>query len=122
MFEFSKSARLTRPEEFKRALRVRPVVRSNLFFCHYIQSESHDGTNVSRLGLIVPKRFAKKATTRNAIKRVIREAYRICRATLPTGDLVIRLKSAPPADSLSNLKSSIRSDIDLILLRMSRLR
>jgi ribonuclease P protein component len=120
VFEFTKSARLTRPEEFKRALRLRPVVRSNLFFCHYVQSGRSDDLGFSRLGLIVPKRFAKKATTRNAIKRVIREAYRICRASLPSGDLVIRLRSAPSPDSLSNLKSSVRSDIDSMLRRMSR--
>lgn len=117
-FNFPKEARLSRPEEFKRALRCRPVARSDLFFCHFVRNERCDDLGKLRLGLIIPKRFAKRATTRNAIKRVLREAFRLKRFSLPSGDLVIRLKSTAPTSSLHVLKSLVRSDIDAIFYRM----
>lgn len=45
------------------------------------------------LGLVVPKRFAKRAVTRNLIKRQIRAAMARHAPTLPPGLWVVRLRS-----------------------------
>ena len=73
----------------------------------------------ARLGLVVPKRHAPLAVTRNAIKRVLREAFRLQRATLPDGDLVIRLVGRPPATSLTALKRQVRTEADALLARIA---
>jgi ribonuclease P protein component len=51
----------------------------------------------ARLGLIVPKRLAKRAVLRNLIKRQVREAFRHMAQDLPPGDLVLRLSRMPKA-------------------------
>ncbi|MEK8030981.1 ribonuclease P protein component [Ideonella sp. DXS29W] len=44
------------------------------------------------LGLVVPKRYAKRAVTRNLIKRQIRAAMRQHAPSLPPGLWVVRLR------------------------------
>lgn len=46
-----------------------------------------------RLGLVVPKRHAKRAATRNLIKRAVRERARGAIEVLPAGDWVVRLRA-----------------------------
>jgi len=51
--------------------------------------------NLSRLGLIIPKRYLKRAVDRNRAKRELREAFRLRQADLVGLDLVMRLKAKP---------------------------
>jgi len=44
-----------------------------------------------RLALVVPKRFASRAVTRNRIRRLIREAFRLEQPRLGGSDCVVRL-------------------------------
>ncbi len=55
------------------------------------------GRPVARLGLVVGKRFAKRAVLRNLIKRQVREVFRGIAVSLPARDLVVRL-SRPMKD------------------------
>ena len=50
-----------------------------------------------RLGLVVAKRFVPLAVDRNALKRKVRERFRRVRADLPAVDVIVRLRSRPPA-------------------------
>jgi ribonuclease P protein component len=49
---------------------------------------------VARLGIIVAKRFVKKAVFRNSIKRLIRESFRHQQNQLLGLDIVVLLRSA----------------------------
>ena len=49
------------------------------------------------MGMVIPKRYAKSAVLRNAIKRQAREAFRLVAERLPACDLVLRLARAPRA-------------------------
>ena len=69
---------------------ARRVVRSAVFDLHFCWAKP--GTK-PRLGLIVPKRLARAASLRNAIKRQGREAFRLVAVGFPPCDLVLRLKS-----------------------------
>ena len=71
----------------------------------------------ARLGLIVAKRFAAKAVTRNTIKRVIRETFRRKQHDLPRRDLVFRLHSKVGPLSLTELKILIRAETEVLLER-----
>ena len=84
---FGYSQRLHRPEEYSAVLAARRTVRGQRFDLHYSPSTSAS----SRLGLIVPKRLAKAASLRNAVKRQAREAFRLNAINLPGVDLVLRL-------------------------------
>jgi len=56
----------------------------------------------ARLGVVVSRRFLPRAVDRNALKRIVREAFRLDRNELPDGDVLIRLrqslKGRPPAE------------------------
>ncbi|CAK7049338.1 MAG: Ribonuclease P protein component [Kerstersia gyiorum] len=105
---FPPSARLHSPEEFAPALKGRRVARGALLVLTSVDSSAGQG----RLGLVVPKRHAARAVTRNAIKRVVREAFRHLRQQLPPRDFVVRLHSKAPAVSLSELKRQVRAEAD----------
>jgi ribonuclease P protein component len=48
-----------------------------------------------RLALVVPKRLAPRAVTRNRIRRLIREAFRLQQHRLGALDCVVRMVKAP---------------------------
>ena len=72
------------------------------------------------LGAMVPKRWAKRAVTRNAIKRVIREAFRHRRLDLPAKDYVVRLHSKVAPATLTALKRGVRAEVDAHFGRIAR--
>ncbi len=74
----------------------------------------------ARLGLIVGKRNAARAVTRNAVKRVWRETFRLQRATLPAGDYVVRLALKLPDLTLGTLKRQVRTEADTLLRHVRR--
>ena len=85
---FRSAQRLHKPREFSAVMAARCVVRGEFFDLHY----SLPGTGgVPRLGLIVPKRLARGASLRNAIKRQGREAFRLIAVEISPCDLVLRL-------------------------------
>lgn len=67
---------------------------------------------VARLGLIMAKRLAHHASTRNALKRVVREAFRAQRLQLPAADYVVRLHRRIQDISLTQLKLAARLEAD----------
>lgn len=86
--------RLHRPEEFSGVFSSRLVVRLGRdapFVLHYRLLNNGEP---SRLGIVVPKRYAKTAALRNAIKRQGREAFRLMAGEFPSCDLVLRLTRA----------------------------
>lgn len=79
----------------------------------------------SRLGLVIPKRLARRAVLRNTIKRQAREAFRHHSENLPALDLVLRLARWPKdmaalAANPQALKRSVRQEIELLLEKLKR--
>ena len=67
----------------------------------------------ARLGVVAAKRFAPRAVTRNAIKRITRELFR--QARLPNIDCIVRLSQpvntkAGPAVT-AELKRALREEL-----------
>ena len=77
----------------------------------------------ARLGLIVPKRLARAASLRNAIKRQGREAFRLLAVEIPRCDLVLRL--ARPIKNVragDNAQRKVwRAEIETLLRRLPAL-
>ncbi|TCT02335.1 ribonuclease P protein component [Paralcaligenes ureilyticus] len=110
------ASRLHRPSEYANALKGKRIARGALFVVTTPRQVLPDAAG-ARLGLIIAKRFAARAVTRNAIKRVIREAFRHRRHELPGHDLVFRLYSRVEAASLTALKKTVRLEVDTLLNR-----
>ena len=113
---FPTAARLHRPTEFSASLSGRRVARGVYFVVTAKVIGSSGQPNaappIARLGLIMAKRFAHHASTRNALKRVVREAFRSCRLSLPAADYVVRLNKRIEAISLTALKRAARQEAD----------
>ncbi len=63
-----------------------------------------------RLALVVPKRLASRATTRNRIRRLIREAFRLQQRRLGGTDCVVRLVKATGDAAIT------REEVETLLL------
>lgn len=119
---FPAAARLHRPTEFAAALAGRRIARGAYFVVtahlRFIPEPTNSSSEVcARLGLIMAKRFAHHATTRNALKRVVREAFREKRLELPPHDYVVRLHKPIRSMSLTELKHAARKEVDAHFLR-----
>ncbi len=115
---FPAAARLHRPSEYASALKGKRLARGALFVVTTPRNAPADTDPIcARLGLVIAKRFAAKSVTRNAIKRVIREAFRQKRHELPARDLVFRLHSKVGPLTLTELKKQVRGEIDVLLKR-----
>ena len=77
------------------------------------------------LGLVVPKRHAKRAVTRNLIKRQLRAAMARHAGRLPPGLWVVRLRQgfdrqAFPSPSSEPLRDAAHAEIEVLFSRAAR--
>lgn len=71
----------------------------------------------ARLGLVVPKRVARSAVTRNGIKRILRESFRHHPSRLIGVDIIIIARQQ--CDTLS--KQKLREGIDKLWEKLQQL-
>lgn len=84
---------------------------------HFVLYTRSNSLSHARLGVVVAKRFAPRAVTRNTIKRITRETFR--QSTLPAIDCIVRLSKpvnarTGPATSAS-LKNALRREVSQLL-------
>jgi ribonuclease P protein component len=78
--------RLKDPEEFRRVFERRRFDSDLVLIVYGVENNCAH----SRLGISVARKKVRAAHARNRIKRLIREAFRLSKAELPTGiDLVV---------------------------------
>ena len=83
------------------------VVRATRFHLYRLSGTA----DYPRLALIVPKRLAPRSVTRNRIRRLVREAFRLRQQKLGPLDCVVRLVKAPGDAPVT------RDEIEALLLR-----
>jgi ribonuclease P protein component len=115
--DYSRARRIVKTDEFSSVFRLRPVQRT----AHFVLYTRSNALNNARLGIVVAKRFAPRAVTRNTIKRVTRELFR--QSVLPPIDCIVRLSKpvnskAEPA-STARLKAELRSELMQLLRSQS---
>ncbi len=104
-YSFPQSTRLKTAEAFS-------LVFKQAIKLHYREFSVYVRTNdlgSPRLGLAVSKKSAKKAVTRNLIKRIIRENFRTNQANLAGLDIIFVAKYAAGQSSRKQLHLVIRS-------------
>lgn len=125
-FRFGALDRLHRPAEFAAVMASRARASGGCFELRYRRRSESEFGGVSaqaRLGLIIPKRLAKRAVLRNLLKRLAREAFRQAKPGLPPADLVLRLAKPPLAKGLSvdaDLRRQWRKSVDELLAGVAR--
>lgn len=108
---FPRAYRLCKTDEYSSVFAFRRALRGRYFMLHYRPSEGS-----ARLGVVAAKKLAKKAVTRNLVKRLAREHFRIVRATLPPCDLILRLSASPRGAS----RRELREDLQALTGRLPR--
>jgi ribonuclease P protein component len=117
---FPKAARLLKTDEFSSVFRLRPWRRT----AHFVVYGRPTG-NEARLGLVIGKKYAPRAATRNLVRRIAREAFRQRRAEFGGWDVLLRLhtrfdRKALPSASSPPLKALCRSEIETLLDKAAR--
>jgi len=107
--DFARVRRIVKTDEFSSVFRLRPSQKT----AHFVLYTRLNDLPHARLGVVVAKRFAPRAATRNTIKRVTRELFRT--SALPPLDCVVRLSKAVnskagPATT-SQLKAELRAEL-----------
>lgn len=85
-FGLGAERRLTRRADFERLLRE-GTRRSRSGYTFYVSSRA---AGPPRLGILISRRHAARATVRNRIKRCIREAFRLEQGCLGALDVLVR--------------------------------
>lgn len=97
--DYGRHRRIVKTDEFSSVFRLRPAFRTE----HFALYQRLNTLGHPRLGVVVAKRLAQRAVTRNMIKRMAREAFRM--AALPAVDCIIRL-TAPVVTRQQSASSS----------------
>ncbi|KXV15830.1 ribonuclease P protein component [Caballeronia megalochromosomata] len=117
---FPKAARLLKTDEFSSVFRLRPWRRSP----HFVLYGKPSGQE-ARLGLVIGKKQAPRAVTRNLIKRLARDIFRLRRAQLNGFDILVRLhakidRKAMPSASSPPLRALVGSELEALFDRAVR--
>ncbi len=111
--DFARVRRIVKTDEFSSVFRLRPAQKS----AHFVLYTRANTLPHARLGVVVAKRFAPRAVTRNTIKRVTRELFRVMQ--LPALDCIVRLarpvigKDGPATTAA--LKATLRGELTRLL-------
>lgn len=106
----------------------RPVVKTPHFALHQASLEARSGevllfpTRDAWLGVLIPKRWARRAVTRNTIRRQIYEVARTLPTAMPAAAWVVRLRSEFSRKQFVSatsepLKEAVRAELQSLLRR-----
>lgn len=84
-FNFSRNYRLINKAEYKNVLEDSYKINQRYVLALFKPNQK----SYSRLGVIVSKRVAHRAVTRNKIKRIVRESFRLNQDLLAGLDIVV---------------------------------
>lgn len=109
---FPRAARILAKHEFDDAFRAGLSAGSKLFRGLVLAADS------ARLGITVPKRAVPLATRRNLIKRIVREAFRLRRASLPCFHYVVVARG----EIATATPTAVRAEIEKLYDRLAALK
>ncbi len=106
---YGRQRRIVKTDEFSSVFRLRPAYRTENFVLY----ARPNTLGHARLGVVVAKRLAPRAVTRNLVKRIAREHFR--KAELKAIDCIVRLSQPlakrPQPASTRALRASLAAEL-----------
>ncbi|MFP5467660.1 MAG: ribonuclease P protein component [Gammaproteobacteria bacterium] len=123
--------RIRSRQQFQAVMAGAPVAKTPHFALHRAVLDGQlDGRPLfpvkdTWIGVLLPKRWAKRAVTRNAIRRQIYETARLQADGLPQVALVVRLRTAFSRQEFFSassevLKRAVRAELDQLYTQLAR--
>lgn len=108
----SREKRLVKSRDFDRAYQKGKRVSSMSFNVSFAQNRSQ----ITRIGVVVGKKFSKKATERNHAKRIFREVIRAIYDDIHSGmDIVIFVKKTNSHETkLKDIKTEMKKTLEKV--------
>ena len=110
--DYSRQRRIVKTDEFSSVFRLRPAFRTENFVL-YVRPNS---LAHARLGVVIAKRFAPRAVTRNLAKRLSREIFR--KAGLKAVDCIVRLNQPIVKRDQSASSHTLKKALGIELTRL----
>lgn len=104
MPRFSREQRLRKPKDFKKSKNHQRLSQNPYFVIYYKKSE----TGQARIGVIVSKANVRLAASRNRIKRVAREVFRLAQYELDSIDYIVNVQKQANGASNQELAACLR--------------
>ncbi|MBC7697864.1 MAG: ribonuclease P protein component [Bacteroidia bacterium] len=114
LFRFTKPAKLIKTDEFSSVFNFRKRISAQHLAIHYQPNTKQH----ARLGLVVGKKTAKSSVSRNYMRRVLREFFRLNQQEICHVDLVIRVQKKFEKKAFGQIKLEFDSLIAKINQRM----
>lgn len=106
-----KNQRLTSEQDFKRVYQKGSFFSVGPFAINYLQNRMP----FSRVGIVVTKKFSKKATERNLTKRRFREVAHEIYAKIPVGfDVIIVIRDGAKKLEFKEIQSQLSASVPRI--------
>ena len=118
---FPNGSRLTAPAEFAAVFQNRRA-RHGMWLTVKLRVDTDvPGKELlmPRLGLIVAKKFLRRAIDRNRVKRLMRETFRNSQHNLAPGDWVIRLNAKPAPQILQSPALAFREEAERFMRELT---
>ncbi len=109
-FSFTRQLRLTTKAGFTAVFNERLKISQGWFLAIYKSNQQPH----PRLGVIISKRIVKKATSRNYLKRIIREGFRLNQKHLAGLDIVVMAQAGLRLED----KAKLQKDLGSLWLRL----
>jgi ribonuclease P protein component len=100
---YPRDARLCRPSEYKKVFARGQRHSDSCFTVLTLGNE----LGRARLGLVVPRKAARRSVDRSRLRRIVREHFRQSRDTLPPLDIVVMARGAALQRDNSALRDSL---------------
>lgn len=109
-----KQNRLTSKFEYNITRKYGKKVNADTFYINLLRARNYDGP--VKIGIVISTKVDKRATKRNRVKRIFREAIRKNLDKLPNGFWLI---ISPKSSTITKTYEEISSDVNKVLQNLS---